>query len=265
LQLAEFTMPTTLIVLAHPERRSFNGAWSDATEAAALAQGDTVLRSDLCQMGFDAAERAGHYPDWLEDTPFDPLKAQEQAAEAGTTPNEVQREIDKIRQADRIVLHFPMWWFAPPAILKGWFDRAFQHGALHDTSHRFDSGLFRGKTVLCCVTTGSDANESAHDGKEGDIRLLLWPTAYTLRYLGFDVLEPVIAHGVHGYHKGAAKERLTERLRKVLDDQARVMADFDTRPRWPFNADSDFDETGRLRPDRPSHGPFIRHNPDFDG
>ena len=134
-------MPTTLVVLAHPERRSFNGAWSDATETAARAQGDRVLRSDLCQMGFDPVEGVHHYTDCPEKSAFDPLKAQERAAGTGTTPSDVQVEVDKIKQADRLVLHFPLWWFAPPAILKGWFDRAFQHGALHETNMRFDSGL----------------------------------------------------------------------------------------------------------------------------
>lgn len=251
-------MAITLIVLAHPERRSFNGAWSDATEAAARAQGDRVLRSDLCQMGFDAVERADHYRNWPKDTPFDPLKAQESAAVEGATPTDVATEVDKIRQADRIVLHFPLWWFAPPAILKGWFERAFQHGGLHDVDNRFDSGLCRGKSVLMCVTTGSRAEESAFNGKEGDVRLLLWPTAYTLRYLGFDVLEPLVVHGVHGYHRGDRLTELTERLGNVLVNQADVMAGFDGRPRLCFNADSDFDETGRLRADRPSYSPFIR-------
>ena len=257
-------MPTTLIVLAHPESRSFNGQWADASERAARALGDRVLRSDLCQMGFDPVERAAHYPGWSDVDPFDPLKAQEGAAEAGATPGDVQSEVDKLRQADRVILHFPMWWFAPPAILKGWFDRVFQHGALHDTGNRFDNGRFKGRQVLMCVTTGSDEQESAYNGKEGDIDLLLWPTAYTLRYMGYDVLKPVITHGVHGYHKGAAKERLSARLQQVLDAQAEVIAGLEARPRLPFNADTDFDAEGRLRADQPSHGPFIRHRKSFE-
>ena len=252
-------MLTTLIVLAHPERRSFNGAWSDATEAAARSMGDAVLRSDLCQTGFDPVERAAHYADWPRHTPFDPLKAQEGAAAHGTTPQDVAVDVAKIRQADRIVLHFPLWWFAPPAILKGWFDRTFQHGALHDVDTRFDTGLFRGKRVLMCVTTGSRAEESAHNGKEGDVRLLLWPTAYTLRYLGFDVLEPVVVHGVHGYHQDDRKAELTARLEATLEAQRSVIAGFDTHPLLAFNRDDDFDDSGRLRADRPSYSPFIRH------
>lgn len=252
-------MPTTLIVLAHPERRSFNGAWSDATEAAARAQGDTVLRSDLCQMGFDAVEKASHYTDWPDGTPFDTLKAQEAAATAATTPLDVAIEVEKIRQADRIVLHFPLWWFAPPAILKGWFDRTFQHGALHDVDKRFDTGLFQGKRVLMCVTTGSQADESAFNGKEGDVRLLLWPTAYTLRYLGFDVLEPVVVHGVHGYHRGDRKAELTTRLEATLKAQHSVIAGLDSHALLAFNRDEDFDDMGRLRADKPSYSPFIQH------
>lgn len=249
-------MTTTLIVLAHPDKRSFNGAWADATAAACIAQGHDVIWSDLYTMGFDPAERAALH-DWPAETPFDPLKAQEQTA----LPADVAAEVAKIRQADRIVFHFPLWWFAPPAMLKGWCDRALAHGTLHDVDNRFDTGLMRGKRALFCVTTGSQAAESAHNGKEGDVRMLLWPLAYTLRYLGMDVLEPVTAHGVHGYHRGDRETALRARLAQVLADQSGLIADFDNRPLIPFNADDDFDADGRLKSDRPSHSAFIRHKP----
>lgn len=254
-------MTTTLIILAHPDRQSFNGAWADATEAAARALGDTVLRSDLCQMGFDAVEGPQHHASHPASAPFDPLKAHEASVAADRLPEDVATELAKLRAADRLVFHFPIWWFAPPAVLKGWFDRVFVHGLLHTADQRFDTGLFRSKPALFCVTTGCRAEESAFNGKEGDISMLLWPTAYTLRYLGFDVLEPRIAHGVHGYHTGKDEQDLRQRLSGVLDAQAGVMQSFDTLPRMSFNADTDFDEEGRLRPDRPSHSPFIRHTP----
>jgi NAD(P)H dehydrogenase (quinone) len=254
-------MTTTLIVLAHPDNRSFNGVWADATEAAARALGDTVLRSDLCAMGFDAVERATHYPDLHDTARFDPLKTQEAAAQGDALPEDVRGEIEKLRAADRVVFHFPIWWFAPPAVLKGWFDRVLAHGALHDVARRFDTGLFRGRQALFCVTTGSRAAESAYNGKEGDVQMLLWPPAYTLRYLGFDVLVPEVVHSVHGYHDGAARAALEQRLGDVLAAQPALIQSFDRRPRLHFNADSDFDRTGRLRPDRPSHTPFIRHTP----
>ena len=254
-------MPTTLIVLAHPERQSFNGQWADATASAAEAAGETVLWSDLYRLGFDPAEAAGHYPGRDGSAPFDPLKAQEAAAADGTLPAVVAAEVEKIMRADRIVLHFPLWWFAPPAMLKGWCDRALAHGALHSVKERFDTGRCRGKSALMCVSTGSNAHESAYNGKEGDVQMLLWPLAYTLRYLGFDVLAPRVVHGVHGYNRGDRQVVLGERLQDVLAGQADVMARWDALPRLHFNADSDFDGDGRLRMDRPSYTPFIRHTP----
>jgi len=253
-------MTTTLIVLAHPDPRSFNGAWAEATRKACLAQGDTVLFSDLVAQGFNPVERASNYPNPAPDTPFDPLKAQEAAAAEGTLPDDVAQEIEKIRRADRNLFHFPLWWFAPPAILKGWFDRALAHGALHTVDERFDTGQFRGKKALFCVTTGSKEEESAFNGKEGDVQLLLWPAAYTLRYLGFSVAVPKVLHGVHGYHHGARQTALQDRLSQVIAAQSEVMATFDQRPLMPFNADDDFDANGQLKADRPSHTPFIRHS-----
>jgi len=254
-------LTTTLIVLAHPDRLSFNGAWAAATEKASKALGHTVLWSDLAAMEFDPVEAARHYRRSATSSAFDPLKAQKAATEADELPMVVSSEIDKLRRADRVVFHFPLWWFAPPAMLKGWFDRVLAHGAMHSVEHRFDNGLCLGKKVLFCVTTGSSEAESAFNGKEGDVQMLLWPTAYTLRYLGYTVLVPKVVHGVHGYHKAAKLKELRSRLRAVLNDHDRMMAALDKRPAISFNADSDFDRNGRLKVKSPSHSLFIRHAP----
>ena len=246
-------MATTLIILAHPNRNSFCGAWADATAAAARAAGDTVLWADLSGAAFDPREGADHYPDPPQG--FDPLKAQE----AGPLPMQVAEHVDMIRRADRLVFHFPIWWFAPPAVLKGWFDRVLAHGTLHNVEERFDTGRCRGKSALFCVTTGATASECGLGGKEGDLRLLLWPSAYTLRYLGMSVLEPECVHGVHGYHEGAAHAALEARLSEVLANQASLYRSWSSRPRVAFNSDAEFTEEGRLRASAPSHSPFIRH------
>lgn len=87
--------------------------------------------------------------------------------------------------------------------------------------------------------------------------LLLWPMAYTLRYCGFDIAEPVAAHSVHGYFQGADQQALKQRLVAVLDGQHDLIANLDTRKLWQFNADSDFDDQGRLKPDADRIWPFI--------
>lgn len=249
-------MTTTLIILAHPEPQSFNGSWADASRSAAKAGGDHVLYSDLCAMVFDAVEGAHHFQPMDR---FDPLKAQELAV--NTPPDDIADEIDKLEQADRVIFHFPVWWFAPPAVLKGWLDRVLLHGRIHTIDERFGQGKFLGKRALICATAGASAAECAHNGKEGDIRMQLWPLAQTLRYLGMDVVEPRVVFGVHGYHEGADKAELDARLAKVLSDQTNLMQDFDSLPLWPFNSDTDFDDNGQLKPDATSHSPFIRHEP----
>lgn len=177
---------------------------------------------------------------------------------AADLPDDVAAEVAKLLRADRIVLHFPLWWFAPPAAVKGWCDRALAHGPIHDSRHRFDTGRLAGKTVLFCVTTGASAAESGPDGREGDTRLLLWPLAQTFRYCGATVLEPRIVHGVHRFHSGAAARTLSDRLSGVLAAQRRIMEQWPDLPVWPMNTDADFDAEGRLRPDALSHSPFIR-------
>jgi NAD(P)H dehydrogenase (quinone) len=250
---------TTLIVLAHPSPFSFNAEWARRSRAASERLGHRVLWTDLYGLGFEPAEAARLHGLSSARAHFDPLKAQEAASAAGTLPRDVSAEIDKLRSAERVIFHFPLWWFAPPAILKGYFDRVFAHGALHDVKHRFDTGFFRGKRALFCVTTGSSAAESGPNGKEGDTRLLLWPAAYTLRYLGYEVLEPVTVHGVHGYHRGARADALHARLVETLARQEELVAAFDDLPTMPFNADSEFDAEGRLKPGCKGHSPFIRH------
>jgi NAD(P)H dehydrogenase (quinone) len=256
-------MTTTLIVLAHPEKSSFNGSWAKATRDASLALGHEVICSDLYSMKFDPVESLSHYPEFDEE-PFDVLKAQETASDANNLPGDVTSEISKIHLTDRVIFHFPIWWFSLPAILKGWCDRVLAHGSMHSVDNRFDQGLFRGKRALFCVTTGSRSSESAFNGKEGDVQMLLWPFAYTLRYLGFTILEPRVIHGVHGYHVGQAKAALQLRLQDEINAHSDTIAGFDMLPAIPFNADSDFDKTGQLRPGVARHSYFIRHKPSHD-
>lgn len=215
--------------------------------------------SDLHKMGFDPVEKAAHYGADHSDAEFDPLKAQEASSKNGSLPRDVAQEVGKIKKADLIIFHFPIWWFAPPAMLKGWCDRVLANGEMHDVDNRFDDGLFRGKKVLFCTSTGSRASESSYNGKEGDIEMLLWPLAYTLRYLGFTVLKPEIIHGVHSYNEGKNEKTLETRLHAALNAHPHCIANLNARAEIPFNLDTEFDDNGKLRVDAKSHTQFIRH------
>ena len=261
--MSEKEANTTLIVQAHPEPESFTACWARASADASRAAGQRVLFSDLVADNFNAVESADRYRDvegYAPESPFDPLKTQENAALENALPEDVVRELNKLQAASRVVVHFPLWWFAPPAVLKGWLDRCLVHGALHTVEQRFDRGLCKNKKVLFCVSTGASVAESSAAGKEGNINWLLWPLAYTFRYLGFTVLQPKVVHSVHGYFEGDEALSLRDRLRETLQAQTSVIEQFDKLEQWQFNSDDDFDSTGTLRPDAPSHSPFIRRS-----
>ena len=92
----------------------------------------------------------------LEDG-FDPVlrMGPEQAhAEALTAEEDplVHRYQQDVLWAEHLVIVQPVWWFAPPAILKGWVDRVLVDGIAVDHSQEPPAGLLGGKKALLVQT-----------------------------------------------------------------------------------------------------------------
>ncbi|WP_420347138.1 NAD(P)H-dependent oxidoreductase [Pelagibius sp.] len=136
-------MAQVLLILAHPLEDSFCAAIAARAEAALEARGDGVDVLDLYREDFDPrlsrSERRCHYSDQPDHSA-------------------VADQIRRLRAADKIVLVFPQWWFAMPAILKGYFDRVFQPGVAFDHTPGYGQIRPRLKTlqaVLAVSTLGS--------------------------------------------------------------------------------------------------------------
>jgi NAD(P)H dehydrogenase (quinone) len=250
-----------LIVLAHPEPRSFNGALARVAKETFLSQGHAVRISDLYASKFDPAEHGRHFQRRKNVARFDAQTEQRFNAEQETLPADVQREIDDLLWADFVILQFPLWWFGMPAILKGWMDRVFAYGALYTGQRRLHAGVCRGKRAMLSVTAGSTAEACAPDGQEGDTSLILWPIHYALHYLGFTVLEPKLITGVRGGYFGADAADQDRHLDAQLQAHRNWPSELDGRPVIPFNSADDWDESRKLKPDAPVYSPFIRHRP----
>ena len=106
-----------LIVYCHPEPASFNGALRDVAVETLTRLGHSVEVADLHGERFDPVERADHYVDRRDPDWFSPAGEQRHASEAGSLPSDVRREIDRLERADLLVLQFPLWWHAQPAML----------------------------------------------------------------------------------------------------------------------------------------------------
>lgn len=173
--------------------------------------------SDLYADGFNPVEQGRHYAERIDENIFSPLAEQRHACKQDAVPRDVQNELRILEQSDLVILQFPLWWHAPPAILKGWFDRVFLNGGIYTSRKRYDAGHFRGRLALVSVTSGAPEAAFGPGARGGDPQVMLWPVHYSLHYLGFSVLEPHWTFGVqgHGYSyedKALSRQRLEDSL-----------------------------------------------------
>lgn len=230
-----------LLVVAHPEPTSFNAALAGVAHSTLRDMGHDVRVSDLYAMGWKAVADGDDFA--IRENPHVLRLDKEQtfAHEGGTTSADIAAEQEKVAWADLVIFQYPMWWFGPPAILKGWFDRVFTRGFAYLPGRKYDTGLMRGKRAMVSVTTGTSSDTYAPDGIDGAILDVLWPVHNgVLRYTGFDVLEPFASYMV---------ARLADADRaEILERFAHELQGIDSRPHLFFHPRSDYGDDERLLP-----------------
>lgn len=211
-------MANVLIVYAHPEKTSFSGALAESARAALAAAGHEVVVSDLYAEGFDPEAGRHDFLSCADPRRFHYQSEQAHAASKGAFCDEITREQGRVAAADVLILAFPLWWGAPPAILKGWFERVLAYGFAYVDGARFDTGLFRGRRALLGVTTGGTTVRFGPDGVYGRIDRVLWPVQrLTLQYMGYTTEEPFVAYA-------APRVSDAERARYLEQFAARAVA-----------------------------------------
>jgi NAD(P)H dehydrogenase (quinone) len=185
-----------LLVLAHPEPRSFNGAMFDTALDTLRAAGHNVVTSDLYRMGFDPVSSRRNFVS-VKDADYLKLQIEEMhASEVNGFAAQVETEIAKIESVDLMIWQFPLWWFGLPAILKGWVDRVFAMGRTYGNGHIYDTGKFSRKKALLSLTTGGPEAAYLADGFNGDLDAILRPIQRgMLEFTGFSVLAPEVIYG----------------------------------------------------------------------
>ena len=164
-----------LIVLAHPERNSFNGALFDTAYETFASNGHQVQTSDLYRMNFDPCSGASNFTS-RKNADYLKLQIEEiHASETGGFAVEIEQEMRKVEAADLIILRFPLWWFSLPAILKGWVDRVFATGRTYGNGRFYENGVFRGKRAMLSLTTGGPVEAYESGGFNGDMTSILRP------------------------------------------------------------------------------------------
>lgn len=185
-----------LLVLAHPEPNSFNGAMARVAEQALSAAGHLVAVSDLYRMGFDPRSTRANFTSVKDAGYFKPQIEEMHATEVGGFSPELEAEMRKLEGCDLMIWQFPLWWFGLPAALKGWVDRVFAKGRFYGNGRIYETGRMKGKRAMLSLTTGGLAASYAKDGYNGNIEQILRPIHRgMLQFVGFDVLRPQIVYG----------------------------------------------------------------------
>lgn len=208
-----------LIVLSHPEPSSFAAAMA---RAAAEALEGTLL--DLYAEAFDPRLSAADFSQRLQPGRLRPMEEQAHAVATGTLEPGLARHVRLLAEADLLVLVQPMWWFALPAMAKGWIDRVFVNGYAYDYPATPPwTGPLTDKRALA-VFTSSYEPEDFGAGRVGSLRAILHPLLWgTLAYTGMQVLEPFIAYAADSVDDAARAgylASLTRRLQAVENEPA---------------------------------------------
>lgn len=213
-----------LLVYAHPEPRSLNGALKAFTQARLAAAGHTVQVSDLYAMNWKAVLDAHDTQALHSEGRFDPSLDSKHAFVNGLQSADIAREQAKLKWADAMILQFPLWWFSMPAILKGWVERVYAYGFAYGVGEhsdlrwgdRYGEGMLAGKRAMLVVTTGGWASHYGPRGINGPMEDILFPIHHgILYYPGFDVLPPYVIHRTSRVDEArfnAIREELGQRL-----------------------------------------------------
>jgi len=131
-----------LVIVAHPNKASFNHAIAKTCSEALTANGHEVVFHDLYEEGFD------------------PLLPYAEFEKEAVLPEGIKRHCEEVSHADGIVVVHPNWWGQPPAILKGWVDRVIRPGIAYefeegDQGEGVPRGLLRARCALIFNTSNT--------------------------------------------------------------------------------------------------------------
>jgi NAD(P)H dehydrogenase (quinone) len=231
-----------LLVYAHEEPKSFNGALRDTAVAVLRDSGHSVEVSDLHAMRFNPVGGKHDFTELADADYFKYGVEQTKAAEANTFAADVAGEQEKLFRADFLLFQFPLWWFGLPAILKGWVDRVFAAGLTYGGGRFYSNGVFKGKRAMLSLTTGGPPTMYSPRGLNGDVEALLFPINHgILHFVGFDVLPPFIAYAV----ARASSEQRAAYLR-AYEERLR---NWRSTPPLVYPPLSHYDESLQLKPE----------------
>ncbi|MFC9389648.1 NAD(P)H oxidoreductase [Streptomyces venezuelae] len=193
----------TLLVLAHPRSDSLTAQVAARLHARLKVEGGTVDVLDLYAEGFDPVLRPEDEPDWENrEKVYSPV---------------VHAHMDRVLAADDVLVVFPVWWFTPPAILKGWIDRVWNYGFAYGRSRP----RLAGKRLLWLALMGGTPEEIERLGMTEALGLML--VTGISAFCGLPDASLRVLHGTE--LSGVPAELRADRVAELLDQAERTLAE----------------------------------------
>ncbi|WP_334126953.1 NAD(P)H-dependent oxidoreductase [Empedobacter brevis] len=129
-------MKKVVVINGHPNKESFNSAIAHSYITSALSLGSQVRYIAIGELDFNPSLQFG-YQQRMELEP------------------ELVKALEDIQWSEHQVWIHPVWWLGMPAIMKGFFDRAFLPGiTFKHNKEGVSEGLLKGKTGRIITTAG---------------------------------------------------------------------------------------------------------------
>lgn len=134
-----------LIILAHPDKKSFNSAIANTCMQHLKKNGHSFILHDLYQEGFNLVIDNIEIP------------------KNGRIDETVKKHCEDLNNSDGIIIIHPNWWGQPPAILKGWIDRVIRPGIAYefeegDNGEGVPKGLLKAEIGLVFNTSNTSTD-----------------------------------------------------------------------------------------------------------
>ncbi|MDR1477969.1 MAG: NAD(P)H-dependent oxidoreductase [Planctomycetaceae bacterium] len=127
-----------LIILANPNRDSFNHAIVEVAKGELLSLGHKVFFRDLYQEKFDPV-----------------LPSHENLLPESELPLFLQEYIGLVRSVDGLFFVHPNWWGGAPAILRGWIDRVLRQDSIYNFTPNGVTSKISNKIVQIISTSNT--------------------------------------------------------------------------------------------------------------
>ncbi len=187
-----------VVILAHPNRHSFNGTLAAAYSNAAKLIGDQVLLRDLYGLDFKPVLQVGELPFGPHFSPGEDVVA----------------ERALIADADVYALVYPLWLNAPPAMMKGYLERVFGYGFAYGKGGGGSEPLLTDKKLISITTSGAPTRWLHETGGLEAVRVLF--DRHFAEVCGLTVVDHLHFGGIVPGIRDDAVERMADDVAGVV-------------------------------------------------